>query len=308
MRILILGAGATGGYFGGRLAKAGCDVTFLVRPARAAKLARDGLIVESPKGDVHVPVKAIVREQIAGPFDAIILSCKSYDLDAAIEAIRPAAGANTLVLPFLNGMAHIDVLDAAFGQACVLGGTCHISVTLTDTGTIRHLNSFDVLTLGARTPSQSERCEALYIELARGAFETRHSRDIILAMWEKWVLLATLAGMTCLMRANIGEIVATGNGAAQISTMLKECCEIAAATGNTPSDLAVETARTVLTDPESKIAASMLRDLQRGARVEASHIIGDLLSRGGAAGVPAPHLAAAYTHLEAYQNRLAGAV
>lgn len=305
MHILILGAGATGGYYGGRLAKAGCDVSFLVRPARAAILARDGLRVESPKGDIHTPVMAIVREQIVEPFDAIILSCKSYDLDSAIDTIRPAVGPDTLVLPLLNGMSHIDALDAAFGPDRVLGGTCHISVTLTDEGTIRHLTTYNSLTFGPRAPSQSKRCDALHELLLRGGFEVRLSTDIIGAMWEKWVLLATLAGMTCQMRGNIGEICSTKNGAAQISSMLDECCEVAIATGSTPRKEAVEAARTVLTDPTSKMAASMLRDLQRGARIEADHIIGDLLSRGVAAGVPAPLLASAYTHLEVYQNRLA---
>lgn len=304
MRLLILGAGATGGYYGGRLAKAGADVTFLVRPARAEALRRDGLRIESGKGDVTTPVTAITRDAITAPYDAVILSCKAYDLDVAIDAIAPAVGAETLILPLLNGMKHIDALDAAFGPECVLGGTCHISVTLTDGGVIRHFSPFDALTLGPRSTNQEKRCQALHGILSSGGFEARYSDDVIRAMWEKWVLLATLAGMTCLMRGNIGEIVATKGGAQQINHFLDECCATAHAAGTAPRDEAIALTRSVLTDPSSTMSASMRRDLERGARIEADHILGDLLARAVASGVPTPLLATAYRHVQVYQNRL----
>jgi len=304
MRILILGAGATGGYFGGMLARADADVTFLVRDKRAASLARDGLRIESAKGSFTTPVKTVTATNLTADYDAVILSCKAYDLDTAIEAIRPGVGAGTLVLPLLNGMSHIDALDAAFGAARVLGGTCHISVTMTDDGTIRHFSPFDALTLGARGAEQSARCTALHTELARGGFEARLSHAVIGAMWEKWVLLATLAGMTCLMRGNIGEIVATKYGAQQINAMLDECCAVASASGHAPRPESVAATRNVLTDPKSSMAASMLRDLQRASRIEADHIIGDLIARGALASIPTPLLATAYTHVQVYQNRL----
>ena len=304
MRLLILGAGATGGYYGGRLAKADDDVTFLVRQARADALKRDGLRVESGKGDISIPVSTITRDAIAAPYDAILLSCKAYDLGAAIEALAPAVGAGTLILPLLNGMKHIDALDAAFGPERVLGGTCHISVTLTDDGVIRHFSPFDALTLGPRSAMQTERCRALHGILGRGGFEARYSDDVIRAMWEKWVLLATLAGMTCLMRGNIGEIVVTKGGAEQINQLLDECCATASAAGVAPRDESVAMTRTVLTDPSSTMSASMRRDLERGARIEADHILGDLLSRAVASGVPTPLLATAYRHVQVYQNRL----
>ena len=189
MRILILGAGATGGYFGGLLAKAGVDVTFLVRPKRREQLARDGLKIESPLGNFSTPVTAITQDELKGPFDVVILSAKAYGLAASIEAIRPAVGEATLVLPVLNGMKHLDDLDAAFGRARVLGGTCHISVVLEDDGRIRHMSPFASLTQGARVPEQQESAARLHKELSRGGFEARHSDDVIGAMWEKWVLL-----------------------------------------------------------------------------------------------------------------------
>jgi 2-dehydropantoate 2-reductase len=305
MRILILGAGATGGYFGGRLAKAGVDVTFLVRPKRRDQLAADGIRIESPLGDVTTPVTAITREQITATFDAVILSAKAYDLAAAIETIRPAVRDTTLVLPLLNGMRHLDDLDIAFGAARVLGGTCHISVVLEESGRIRHLGSFASLTQGARSPEQEAASAVLHKELSRGGFEARHSDDVIGAMWEKWVLLATLAGSTCLMRASIGEIVRTDAGAPFISNMLDECCAVATASGHQPRSVALSIVRPTLTDPQSNISASMLRDMQRGGRIEADHIVGDLIRRGKRHGVATPLLEIAYVHLQAYQDRIA---
>jgi 2-dehydropantoate 2-reductase len=232
--ILILGAGATGGYFGGLLAKAGVDVTFLVRPKRREQLARDGLKIESPTGNVATAVKAITRDEISSPFDVIIISAKAYDLADAIDTIRPAVGEETLILPLLNGMRHLDDLDAAFGQSSVLGGTCHISVVLDADGKIRRLSPFASLTFGARIPAQKESASLIHQELARGGFDARNSENVIGAMWEKWVLLATLAGSTCLMRASIGEIVRTDRGAQLISGMLDECCAVAKASGHPP--------------------------------------------------------------------------
>lgn len=304
MRILILGAGATGGYFGGKLAAAGVDVTFLVREKRAADLSRNGLRLESPNGNVQTPVTTVTQETLRADYDAIILSCKAYDLDSAIDAIRPSVGASTIVLPLLNGMRQLDALDKAFGAEKILGGTCHISATLTEDGVVRHFSPFDALTLGARHPNQKETCNRLFATLQIGGFETRLSENVIGAMWEKWVLLATLAGMTCVMRATIGEIVATQNGAAQISAMLDECCAIAKAYNYTPKPAAVELIRATLTDPTSKISSSMLRDMQRSGRIEADHIIDDLIARAYEASIATPLLKIAYTHLQIYQTVL----
>ena len=304
MRILILGAGATGGYFGGKLAQAGADVTFLVRPKRRDQLARDGLKIESPAGNLTARVNTTSTEELSSAYDAVVLSAKAYDLAAAIDSIRPAVGKETLILPLLNGMKHLDDLDAAFGAAHVLGGTCHISVMLAEDGRIRHFTNYASLTQGPRHPEQNERSARLDRELARGGFEVRHSDDVIGAMWEKWVLLATLAGATCLMRASIGEIVRTGTGATFISNMLDECCAVAAASGHPPRSVAMSIVRPTLTDPASNISASMLRDMQRNGRTEADHIIGDLIRRGREHGVSTPLLDIAYVHLEAYQNRI----
>src|SRR5690606_12276361 len=155
MRILILGAGGTGGYFGGRLAQAGIDVTFLVRANRAAQLERDGLVIRSPLGDAALPVAHVTAEALPAlarerPFDLVILSCKAYDLDGSIDAIAPAVGAGTTVMPILNGLRHYAALDARFGRDAVLGGLCFISATKADDGDLVQLDKPARLTLGER--------------------------------------------------------------------------------------------------------------------------------------------------------------
>ena len=210
MRVLVLGAGAIGGYFGARLAAAGVDVTFLVRAARAENLRRNGIVVESPLGDIRQPVA--VTTEASEPFDAVLLTCKAYDLPSAIETIAPAVGPRTLILPMLNGLKHLDDLDARFGAPRVLGGLCQISSMLTEAGEIRHLNRMQRIILGARSPEQAEFCAALHKELSRGGFEPVLSPNILQDMWEKWVFLATLAGMTCLMRAPVGPILEADEG------------------------------------------------------------------------------------------------
>lgn len=306
MRILFLGAGATGGYYGGRLAAAGEDVTFLVRPKRAAELVERGLVIESPRGSLSIPVKTVTADTLSGVYDVIVLSCKAYDLDSAIDAVRPAVGPDTLILPLLNGLRHLDVLDAEFGAGRVLGGTCHISVTLGPSGEIRHFSAYDILTQGPRFPEQEKRCTEIYRALRRARVHTRLASNVIRAMWEKWVLLATLAGMTCLKRASIGEIVRMPGGRAMIVGMVDECCRIASAAGYPPRLYVRFVTRWVLTQRNSQLSSSMRRDLEAGRRIEADHIIGDLKRRADALGVHVPLLSSVYVYLQAYQQLPAG--
>lgn len=303
MRLLVLGAGATGGYFGGLLSKAGADVTFLVRAARRDQLARDGLKIETPAGGVATAVNAITADEIAAPYDAIILSAKAYDLAAAIDTIRPAVGEASLVLPLLNGMKHLEALDAAFGASRVLGGMCQISVTLTVDGAIRRFGDMASLTMGPRFREQAPAAQNLHEILAR-AFEARYSDTVIAAMWEKWFFIAAFASSTCLMRASVGDIVRTEGGAEFMRGLVTECIAVAAANGYPPPPAAAEFARNFLSDPGSSFSASMLRDIERGSRVEADQIVGDIIRRGRDRGVATPLLDVAYVALQAYQNRL----
>jgi 2-dehydropantoate 2-reductase len=306
MKLLFLGAGATGGYFGGRLAAAGRDVTFLVRPERVARMRDRPLRIESPLGDVVTPVKAISGDGLAGTrCNLVVLSCKAYDLDDAIAAVGPAVGAATYVLPVLNGLAHLDRLDAAFGAERVLGGLCQIASTLAADGTVRHLNRTHLLVFGPRVAEQRTFCETLLGEVSGHGFDAQLSDEIGLEMWEKWVLLATLAAVTCLMRAPIGDVVAAPGGEAIIAETLAECARVATAAGAPPREQTMARIRGVLTEAGSSFAASMLRDIEGGRRIEADHIIGDLIARAGVLGVATPRLEATYCHLKAYESRRA---
>ena len=310
MRTLIVGAGATGGYYGARLAEAGADVTFLVRPARAAKLAADGLNVRSPLGDLHLPdPPTVTADKLAGAgrFDLILLSCKAYDLDSAVADLAPAVGPDTAILPVLNGMSHLDVLDARFGAERVLGGSCAIAATLAPDGAIRHMSELCSITYGERDGSRSSRIEAVDALMRGLKFQPRLSDVILQEMWEKWVFLATLAGATTLMRAAVGDIVAAPGGTALITALHAECTSVAAASGFEPRAVVAERARAQLTAAGSTFTASMLRDIENRGRIESDHVIGDLIARGErlAPEVPFPLLTAVYTGLKAYEARRA---
>ena len=305
MRVLVLGAGATGGYFGGRMLQAGCDVTFLVRPGRAETLRANGLIVESPLGDIRTPVRTVTKEAPGRDWDVVLLSCKAFDLDDAITSVAGAVGAQTKLLPVLNGMAHLDRLDAQFGASRVLGGLCAIAATLTRDGVIKHLNRAQTFIFGPRSDDQRSFCQELFADIGRAKVDAKLSDAIILDMWEKWVMLATLAAATCLMRAPVGDIVASPGGEDFIGGLLDEIQAIAAANGNAARPNFIARTRAMLTEAGSGFAASMLRDLEGGGRIEADHIIGDLLRRGAERGVDTPRLRIAYTHLKAYEARRA---
>ncbi len=305
MRILILGAGGIGGYLGARLHDAGGDVTFLVRPPRARQLRDDGLRISSPLGDTCLRPKAVVAGDLGGSYDAVMVACKSYDLPAAVDALAPAIGPRTAVIPLLNGVAHLDALDARFGREAVHGGLAHMAITLLPDGTIQHLNNINRFTLGSRGADGSEALAMLAATLADTSVEFSLSDDIEQEMWEKFVFLTTLAAATCLMRASIGDIVRTGDGERLISGLLSECEGVAAANRHPPAAGRLAEYRQLLTDADSTLTASMLRDVERGGATEAEHVIGDMARRARAAGMPAPLLAIAYAHMQAYELRRA---
>ena len=300
MRVLILGAGAIGGYYGARLIETGQDVTFLVRPARAALLARHGLRVRRGQGDFSQAVQAISTLEAGARHDLVLVSCKAYDLDSAISAIAPAVGASTLVLPLLNGLRQLDALDAAFGPERVLGGLCHISVTLEGDGAIRQFGALDRLTFGSRDPAAPVPAAVVDALCGLGP-NVIHSGDILAAMWGMFAFIAALAGITCLMRGSIGEIVATADGADHARRLHVECSETARRSGYPLSTRAMADAERFLTTPDSPLKASMLRDVERGMRTEAEHILGDLRSRAHAQAIDTPLLSAALAHLRVYE-------
>jgi 2-dehydropantoate 2-reductase len=304
MRILVVGAGAIGGYFGGRLSQAGADVTFLVRERRAAELAAAGLVIKSPLGDVTLKNPPTVQaDKLNEQFDVVLLSCKAFDLDDAIRSFAPAVGPNTAILPLLNGMRHLESLDAKFGRERVLGGLCAIAVTLNEKREVVHLQPLQSLTFGERDGKSSDRVRAIAGVMEKGNFGSKTSDVIIQEMWEKWVFLASLAASTCLMRASVGHILAAPGGKDFVLGMLDECSAIATAEGYAPRAAFLERTRGMLTAEGSPMTASMFRDIKAGAPVEADHVIGDLVARADAAKVPVPKLRTAYTHLKAYETQ-----
>jgi len=304
VKILVLGAGGVGGFFGGRLAEAGADVTFLVRPRRAAQIARDGLVVKSPFGDIAMPAKIVAAAAEGGPYEIVLLTCKAYDLDGAIGAIAPAVDSGAAVLPLLNGMAHLDALDRRFGAGKVLGGLCFVAATLTPAGEVQQLGSMlNGIVFGERSGEISPRCERLKAAFGAAPVDSRISGEILRDMWSKWVQLASMAGLTCLMRATVGEANQAAEGAAIALELLDECRAVAAAHDAAPGEKADATMRARLTDKASTLSASMLRDIERGGPVEADHIIGDMIRRARAKGIATPLLRLVFAHLQAYEAR-----
>ena len=302
MRILILGAGGIGGFYGARLIEAGADVTFLVRPARAEKLAKGGLVLHSPSGDVSVPATTVTRDRLDGGWDLVVVSCKAYDLDDAIEALSPAVGPQTAILPLLNGLAHLDTLETAFGAERVLGGLSHIAVTLTRDGAIRHFAKLDRLTFGERAGGTSPRCDAIAAVLGKARFESVYSEAVLHDMWEKFAFITAASGLTGMMRAPIGAIMAARDGERLARQMIEECEAVATAAGFAPRDKARALATNVLLAPGSPFTASMLRDIEAGAEIECEHVQGDMIARAEASGIATPLLAVAYANLQAYRN------
>lgn len=311
MRILVLGAGGTGGYFGGRLAEGGADVTFLVRPARAAQLEADGLVIRSPLGDARITVQHVTAQQLpalaaAQPFDLVLLSCKAYDLDSSMDAIAPAVGDGTSVLPILNGLRHYPALDQRFGAQRVLGGLCFISATKHADGAVVHLNDLARITFGEREGDpQSARCLALAAAFENAGVQYRHAQQVAEDTWVKYSFLAALAAATCLMRGAIGQIVAAQGGQQILEGLYGECLAVAQASGWPIPQAEREKALQSLTDKASPITASMLRDIEAGQDIEGLQIVGDMLQKAQSAGLDAPLLAVAWAHLQVYSARRA---
>ncbi|MBA2352877.1 MAG: ketopantoate reductase family protein [Pseudomonadota bacterium] len=307
MRILILGAGGIGGYFGARFCSAGADVTFLVRPPRAEQLNAHGLRVISPLGDAHIAApKVVAAESLRDKFDVIVLSCKAYDFASAVDAIAPAVGGDSVVLPLLNGVAHLDALDARFGRQQIWGGVAHLALTLTPSGEIKHLNDFHRLIVGSRSQGVSAWLSPFENLLASLSADFRVSGNVEQDMWDKFVFLTALAGATCTMRGSVADIQAAAGGYDFITGLLQECEQVAIASHRAPDPEQLAAYRAQLTDKASALTASMLRDIEAGKRTEADHILGDMLVRGLANNVPAPLLLIAYSHLQVYERRRRG--
>ncbi len=302
MQVLVVGAGAVGGYFGGRLTQANRDVTFLVRARRAEEIKEKGLQIVSPHGDLTLHPKVITADQLKRAYDVILLGVKSYSLESAMNDFASAVGPETMILPVLNGMGHMNLLAARFGAHAVLGGVCIVATEIDLEGRIRQLADFQSLTYGEQDDGSTPRLRKLDEALRGAGFDAVLSGHIMQDMWQKWVQLATLGAVTCLLRGDIGEIAAVPGGAALALSTLRECSGIASACGYPQSDAFLEQQTIALTAEGSQLASSMYRDLKKGAPVEVDSILGDLLDRGAKHGLSTPILQAAFVSLSIYQH------
>ena len=304
MKILILGAGGIGGYFGGRLAQAGADVTFLVRPKRSEQLRSTGLVIESPSGNAKLKVKTVDAAELQPGYDVVFFTCKSYDLDSAMDAVAPAMKGDCAVIPMLNGMSHMQRLDARFGAANVMGGLAQINVTLKSNGTVLHMEPLARIVFGERDGRATARAQGFADACAKANFDSKLSPGIELEMWEKVVFLSALAATTCLLRGNVAEIMASPEGAAIMHRAIAANIAIATMAGFPPRAAAIEFATKRLTTPGPQ-SASMLRDLEAGGQVESDHIVGFMLDLARKHGVDDTVLAFAMAHLKTYEARRA---
>ena len=305
MRTLFVGAGATGGYFGGRLAEAGKDITFLVRPGRRAVLDQRGLRIKGPDGETVSHPKLITADAVDGPYDLVVLAVKSYALEQALIDMTPAIGPRTVIVPLLNGMRHIDQLRGAFGAERAWGGVCLIEATIDNDGDVVQMSSLHRIGYGPLDGSEDERLPEVTFALSGEEFETNPSRTILQDMWEKWIFLATMASVTTLMRATVGDINAAPGGRDFAARIVAEAMAIATAAGHEPRAAAVAmlTSNLATTAPRT---SSMYRDMAQGLPVEADAIVGDLLAHAAKHDVPAPMLSAAYANLSIYAVKRAG--
>lgn len=306
MKIFILGAGAIGGYYGGRLVEAGADVTFLVRPGRLAQLNGNGLVIESPAfGDARLRVNAVTSVDPSANYDLVLLTSKAYDLDSALDAVRPAIGEHTAILPLLNGYAHVDRLVREFGEARVIGGLAKIQATLSPEGMVKHLSDWRYITFGELDGQVSARVSALKALFDTTSVVATVSQDIRSDLWTKLVHLSTVAGMTCLMRGSVGEIASTPDGTRLLNAFFDLNLEIAARAGHPPKPAFIAEFRTLFGNREAPYSASMARDIERGGPIEADHILGFMLERCREYGLDDLLHTAVQTHCKTYEVRRA---
>jgi len=302
MKILVVGAGAVGGYFGARLAEAGRDVTFLVRSSRAQQLQRDGLRIVSPHGDLTITPQTVTSDQIRSPYEVVFLSVKSLALDSAIADMAPAVGPATMIYPVLNGMRHMDTLAKRFGETTVLGGVCMVSTELDSQGRIVQINEMQKLIYGEKNTHITPRIQQLDKTFSGAAFDTELSTDIMQTMWQKWVFIATLGLVTCLFNASVGEINAVPFGEETALQSLDECAAVANACGHPAPEPFLNNIRRQLATKGSKLTSSMYRDMREGHKVEVDTILGDLLDRGRSHNLKTPLIQAACVRLRVHQN------
>jgi len=302
MRVLVLGAGALGGYFGGKLQKCGVDVSFLVRPRRAAQLAERGLVLKAQDGEIRLPARAVLAGQVDGAYDLILMTCKAYDLDEALAAVAPAVGSGTAVVPFLNGVRHLAMLSDRLGERAVLGGVTAVNAVLEPDGdVVQSPVKIDMSALGELGGERSARCVAIQQAFIAAGVPMALRSDIVPFMWAKFFLFSAIATLATLTRAVAGAIAGSAAGPSLVEAVLEECGRVVAAEGYPPSSDVAGIVRGLYAQRDSRYRPSILVDVLAGRPTEGAHTIGDLVERATRRGVPAPLLTAALCSLQAHE-------
>jgi 2-dehydropantoate 2-reductase len=305
VRILVVGAGATGGFFGGRLAQAGRDVTFLVRPGRASVLRERGLRIVGGGERTVIEPKLVLAGELDGPFDVILVGVKAAGLDAAVADLAPAVGQDSRIVPMLNGMRHVDVLAARFGERA-LGGVVKVMTTIDENGDIARLGELSSMSYGSLDGRPDPRLDAVHAAFGDAGFDASVCADIVGEMWSKWVFIASVGAVTCLMRGTIGEVNAVAGGSGFAEAVVGECAAVAAAAGHPVPDAELKVISATVTTQGSPHTSSAYRDLVAGRPVEAEQIFGDLVARARRFGVPTPLLDLTTLHMRVHQHRVEG--
>ena len=302
MRIAIIGAGGVGGYFGARLQQAGADVHFVARGAHLAAMRREGLTVESPLGNIHLSsVKATESPADIGPADMVWLSVKLWDMDSAVQSMRPLIGPGTGIISFQNGVQKDEILRAAFGDGAVMGGVAYIATNIDRPGVIKHTGTMQRLVFGEYGGRRSKRAETLLDLCVRGGINAELSDDVRKAIWEKFVFLVGLSGSTTTMRETIGPIRSHPQSRRFLSDLMGETVAVGRALGVAlPADFADQRLAFVDSLPDA-MTSSMHHDLKAGKRLEVSWLSGGVAQLGEKAGVATPMNRAVWDILALYE-------
>ena len=303
MKILILGAGAVGGYFGGRMAEAGIDVTFLVRDKRKQKLEKTGLIIKSPKGDFSMKPNLVTLDKVDNIFDVIVLTNKAYDLDEILQSTFPVKDGSTII-PLLNGYAHMEKLRNKFQNARLFGGIAHIFSTLNEEGEIHHFNDIHSLTFGHLNNADQTDGRKFFDACSSANFSIKYSDNITVDLWHKWILIATVAGATTLFSATIGEIASTEHGRSFIKDLHNECIGIAKSEQIEVNVDELAQQSHFLSDKQSTWNSSMRRDMVNKSKIECAHIFLELIKIADKNNVLCPSLKTVMINGEVYMRAL----
>jgi 2-dehydropantoate 2-reductase len=288
MRIAIVGSGGVGGYFGGRLAAAGSNVTFLARGAHLEAMRARGLRITSPKGDLHLPrVSAESDPAAVGPVDVVFFAVKLYDTGGALAMLPPLVGPNTIVVGFQNGVETVASLTRAVGAAHTAGGVSYVSAVIAEPGVIKH-TAMDHLIFGMPDGSRSPQLEALLEACRPAGFQSTLSPDITVEIWTKFVRLSVFSGMTAVTRTSIGAIVNDPELLEMLKAAVRETLAVAHAKGVAVASSIDEDVANAYKALPPQAKASMLEDLERGRRIELPWLSGAVARIGREVGVPTP--------------------